>query len=68
MLLLKNNCDLNVTNEHGDTPLIEAAKWNNMTVARELMVLVTSKSPAKRARPRPRWSRRRAMTPSQNAS
>ena len=36
MLLLKNKCDTKVADDDGNTPLILAAKHNNMTVAREL--------------------------------
>ena len=36
MLLLENKCNLNVTDNGGDTPLIYAAQSNNMTIAREL--------------------------------
>ena len=37
MLLLKNKCNLNVTNDYGDTPLILAAYWNNMDIVRALV-------------------------------
>ena len=36
MLLLGNECDVNVTTKNGYTPLILAARHNNMTIAREL--------------------------------
>ena len=32
MLLLKNKCDLNVTNKDGDTPLIVAARTNEIQI------------------------------------
>ena len=37
MLLLENKCNLNVTDKYGSTPLIDAARNNNMTIARELV-------------------------------
>ena len=37
MLLLKNKCNLNVTDEFGDTPLISAAKYNDMDTVRALV-------------------------------
>ena len=36
MLLLENKCDTNVADDDGNTPLICAARNNNMTIAREL--------------------------------
>ena len=36
MLLLENKCDTSITNISEDTPLILAARGNNMTIAREL--------------------------------
>ena len=36
MLLLDNQCDVNVTTKKRITPLIYAARHNNMTIARQL--------------------------------
>ena len=37
ILLLENKCNMNVTNEYGDTPLIYAAYFNNMDTVRALV-------------------------------
>ena len=37
MLLLKNKCNLNITDKDGDTPLILAALNNNMDTVRALV-------------------------------
>ena len=37
MLLLENKCNLNITNEHGNTPLILAARNNRMDTVRALV-------------------------------
>ena len=37
MLLLENKCNLNVTTKYGDTPLILAARFDNMDTVRALV-------------------------------
>ena len=37
MLLLENKCNLNITDENGDTPLIWAARNNKMDTVRALV-------------------------------